>query len=64
MKNSDPVHKPSPCNDESGPQYLGSRDQIESLLGFCNVTEVSKEARAQISLQPQQQINSVLEETK
>lgn len=64
MKNREPVYTYAPLNDEDGVQYLGNRDQIEDLLGFCNMTEVRRRTRSQISLQPQQQINSVLEETK
>jgi|GEM_PF-4938448 len=64
MANRDPVRNYPRCDDEDGERYLGDRDQIESLLGFCNMAEVRKRTRPQISLQPQQQINSVLEETK
>ena len=64
MKNRDPDYKYAPCSDQNGERYLGNRDQIENVLGFCNMTEVKKRTRVQISLQPQQQINSVLEETK
>lgn len=63
MKNRDPVRN-SRCDDDEGERYLGDRDQIESLLGFCNMTEDGKGARPQASLQPQQQFNPVLEETK
>jgi hypothetical protein len=64
MEDRDPARKCAPCDDEDGPRYLGDRDQIENLLGFGDMSEVRKRTRAQISLQPQQQINSVLEETK
>jgi hypothetical protein len=64
MENRDPMRKCAPCDDGDGARYLGDRDQIENLLGFCNMTEVRKEKRAQISLQPEQEIKSVLEETK
>ena len=64
MENRDPAQKYPRCDDEDGAQYLGNREQIESILGPCSMTEVEKRTRAQISLQPQRQINSVLEETK
>ena len=64
MKNRDPMRKRASCDDGDGERYLGDRDQIESLLGLCNMTEVRKRTRAQISLQPQQRIDSILDETK
>jgi hypothetical protein len=64
MENRDPMRKCASCDNGDGARYLGDRDQIENLLGFCSMTEVRKLTRAQISLQPPQQIDSVLEETK
>jgi hypothetical protein len=64
MKNRDSARNDTPCNDENGERYLGNRDQIEELLGFGNITQARKRTSVQISLQPQEQINSVLEETK
>ncbi len=64
MENQDPELRRTPCDDEEGERYLGDRDQIESLLGFGNMSEVRERHAHQISLQPQQQINSVLEGTK
>jgi hypothetical protein len=64
MKRRDPMYTYAPLNDEDGARYLGNREQIEKVLGFCNMTEVSKKTREQISLQPQQQVDSFLEQTK
>ena len=64
MENRGSAQKYAPCDDEEGSRYLGNRDQIESILGSCSMTEVEKQTRAQISLQPQGQINAALEENK
>jgi hypothetical protein len=64
MENRDPAQKYPRCDDEEEAQYLGNRDQIECILGSCSMTAVEKRSRDQISLQPQGQINAVLEETK
>ncbi len=65
MKKRDPMYTYAPLNDQDGARYLGNRDQIEKVLGFCNMTEVSKKTREQISLQQQQQqLDFVLEQTK
>ncbi len=64
MEKRDRVYTYAPLNDQDGAMYLGNLDQIEKVLGFCNMTEVSKKTREQISLQPQQQVDSFLEETK
>ncbi len=64
MKPRGTVRKHRPRNDEDSPRYLGNRDDIENLLCFCNMTEVSSGIHAQVSPQPQQEINSVLVEAK
>ncbi len=64
MENRYPGVKNTTCDDEDGERYLGDRDQIENVLGLSNRPKARKRTRAQISLQPQKQINSVLEETK
>jgi hypothetical protein len=64
MKKQDPLHTCTPCNKEIEPQYLGDLDQIEEFLGFRRVTETRNQSRKMADLQPQEEIDSVLKETK
>jgi hypothetical protein len=64
MKKRDPLRMCPPCNKETGLQYLGDLDQIEEFLGFRRVTETRDQSREMADLQPQEEIDSVLEETK
>ena len=64
MENRDPAPEYAPCDDEDGSRYLGNRHEIEKILGSCNMTEIEKRTRAQITLQPERKINCVLEDTK
>jgi hypothetical protein len=64
MKKRDPLRTSPPCNNETGPQYLGDLDQIEEFLGFRHVTETRDQSRKMADLQPHEGIASVPEETK
>jgi len=64
MKKRDTLRTRPACNKETGPQYLGDLDQIEEFLGFRHVTETRDRSRKMADSQPQEGIDSVLEETK
>ncbi len=64
MKKRDPLRTCPTCNKETGPQYLGDLDQIEEFLGFRRVTETRDQSRKMADLQPQEEIDSIPEETK